>query len=186
MRAAARFIKKRVADIYWDLRGPQLSLPAVPPDPKSLLFVCKGNICRSPFAEYLARRIQEEGYATGVQFQSAGLAVSKPIPSPNIAIETAKPFGVMLDRHRSKPLSERLVAGCDMVIAMEGWQYVTLRELFPGHHGRMFLLPQLAPEQATGYMAFNIQDPYGGPREAFEDCFNRICRCLKIFLTSIH
>lgn len=186
MRAAARLLKKRIVDTYWDIRGPQLSLPAVPPDPKSLLFVCKGNICRSPFAEYLARKIQEEGYATGVQFQSAGLAVSKPISSPNIAIEIAKPFGVMLDQHRSKPLSDRLVAGCDMVIAMEGWQYVTLRQLFPSHQNRMFLLPQLAPEQATGYLAFNIQDPYGGPRDAFEDCFNRICRCLKIFLRSIH
>lgn len=185
MKSVARLLKKHAVDVYWELRGPRLCLPAVPLYPKSILFVCKGNICRSPFAEHLARRLQGEGYAGDIKFQSAGLYVPKSVPSPSTAIEMARPFGVALDRHHAQPLSEQLVAGSDMVIAMEGWQFLALRESFPKSYGKIFLLPQLAPERYTGLAAFNIQDPYGGSSRDFQDCFERISRCLTTLFRSL-
>ena len=46
--------KRTAKRLYWRTYGLFLTHPPVPPSPRSLLFVCKGNICRSPFAEAMA------------------------------------------------------------------------------------------------------------------------------------
>lgn len=182
MGSVAGAFKRRLVDVYWALRGPGISVPPIPRNPRSVLFICKGNICRSPFAEHLASKLQREGVMSGMTFGSAGLHVSKPIPSPDDAIQAALRYGVNLERHRSQSISLELVEAYDMVIAMEAWQYAVLRSSYPHHHEKLFLLPLLAStEQAQhrGYDAFNIQDPYGCPSSAFDRCFERISRCIE-------
>ncbi|MGH9879049.1 MAG: hypothetical protein ACRD5H_15585 [Nitrososphaerales archaeon] len=182
MRSVARVLKRGLTDIYWTVRGPGISLPAIPHNPKSFLFVCKGNICRSPFAEHLAAKLWDERHVTGSVFGSAGLHVSKPLPSPEDAIRVAKQYGVHLDSHRSQAISQELVESYDMIIAMESWQYAELQLSFKHHQEKLFLLPLLdskGPAKQYGYAAFNIQDPYGGTPSAFEECFERIGRCIE-------
>lgn len=179
MRAIARQFKRGVRDFYWMVRGPSLRAPAPPSNPRSVLFVCKGNICRSPFAERLAAKLGREEALPRIKFGSAGLHVRRPLPSPDNAIEVAKRFGVDLDDHRSQPISPDLVESYDMIVAMEVWQYTELRSSFPCHEEKMFLLPLLVPNSMgdeQGYAAYNIPDPYGGPASVFERCFDRISR----------
>ncbi|MDP2382727.1 MAG: hypothetical protein Q8N00_07960 [Nitrospirota bacterium] len=152
-----------------------------------MLFVCKGNICRSPFAEHIALKLQGEGLVSGMKFGSAGLDVPKSIASPSGAVQGAKPYGIHLENHRSQAISLELVESYDMVIAMEAWQYAALRSSFQHHHEKLFLLPLLDPKGRTthsGYAAFNIYDPYGGPPSAFKECFDRVSLCLnRLFAT---
>ncbi len=184
MRSTARLFKRVLVDIYWTFRSPSIRVPAIPANPRSVLFVCKGNICRSPFAEHLASKLQREGIMSGMKFGSAGLHVPKPISSPEDAIQAAKRYGVHLENHRSQSISLELVESYDMIIAMEAWQYAELQSSFEQHQKKLFLLPLLdsnGPVKQHGYAAFNIQDPYGGSPSAFEGCFERISRCLKSF-----
>lgn len=181
MRAVARQLKKRLVDLYWTFQGPRISVPAIPFCLRSVLFVCKGNICRSPFAERFASMLPCRGINSGIMFGSAGLHVRQPVPSPEDAIRVARRFGVNLENHRSQAISLELVKSYDMIIAMEAWQYADLRSSFKDYQEKLFLLPLLDPNSAgmeQGYAAFNIQDPYGGPVTTFEMCFERISRCV--------
>lgn len=188
MRSASRLLKRGLVDIYWTLRGPRIHVPAIPANPRSMLFVCKGNICRSPFAEHLASKLQGEGNRSEIKFASAGLHVPKPTSSPEDAILAAKRYGVHLGSHRSQSISLKLVESYDMIIAMEAWQYAELQSSFTRYQNKLFLLPLFDSKDSVkhqGYTAFNIQDPYGGPPSAFEECFERIGLCLKSVLATI-
>ena len=69
-----------------------------------VLFVCAGNICRSPFAEGLARRLAaERGF--DVEFASAGEIALDGDRCPPDAVAVAQEFGVDLSSHRARRLT---------------------------------------------------------------------------------
>lgn len=189
MMAVASQIKRGLVDLYWMVRGTSLHVSALPSQPRSVLFVCKGNICRSPFAEHVARKLFHESVKDADQpitFQSAGLHVTVPQAPPDTALVVARQFGVFLDAHRSQSVSSKLVADSDVIVAMEGWHYDELRSRFKEHRQKVFLLPLFSNGvMAAGYDTFNIQDPYGGSRSAFETCFQRIEHHVKTFLAEL-
>ena len=76
-----------------------------------VLFVCTGNICRSPFAEAVAR-------AEGLDAESAGLeAYGGNEPTPD-AITVARELGYDLSSHRARRLTEEMLERADVVVGM--------------------------------------------------------------------
>ena len=69
-----------------------------------VLFVCAGNICRSPFAEGLARRLAAER-GLDVEFASAGEIALDGDRCPGDAVVAAKEHGVDLSSHRARRLT---------------------------------------------------------------------------------
>jgi protein-tyrosine-phosphatase len=69
-----------------------------------VLFVCAGNICRSPFAEGLARRLAAER-GLDVEFASAGEIALDGDRCPPDAVAVAKEYGVDLSSHRARRLT---------------------------------------------------------------------------------
>ena len=69
-----------------------------------VLFVCAGNICRSPFAERLARRLAAER-GLDVEFASAGEIALDGDRCPPDAVAVAKEYGVDLSSHRARRLT---------------------------------------------------------------------------------
>jgi protein-tyrosine phosphatase len=168
-----RRLKREAVDVYWAVRGPLLRLPDFPNRPKSVLFVCKGNICRSPFAERVAAQLP----FSSVKFGSAGLHVRTSIASPNGAIEAAHRFGVDLLTHRSQRVTEELLASYDLIVPMEAWHYMQLSARFPAHRSKLYLMTLLDPHRTAkhrGYAAFNVRDPYGGSPGVFDACFEEL------------
>jgi protein-tyrosine-phosphatase len=78
----------------------------------SVLFVCTGNTCRSPFAEAVARR---EGHG---DFESAGLGAYLDDRPPEDAIVVARELGYDLSTHRARRLTEEMVERADVVVGM--------------------------------------------------------------------
>jgi protein-tyrosine-phosphatase len=78
----------------------------------SVLFVCTGNTCRSPFAEAVARH---EGHA---DVESAGLSSYAGDRPPEDAIVVARELGYDLSSHRARPLTEELLERADVVVGM--------------------------------------------------------------------
>jgi protein-tyrosine-phosphatase/predicted ATP-grasp superfamily ATP-dependent carboligase len=122
----------------------------VMPPVKHVLFVCVGNICRSPFAEALARR-----EIPTVEVTSVGLDAREGRPSPPAMQEVARSMGIDLGRWSSKRARPSHVASADLILAMDLEVVDRLVAEFPEAAPRTTLL---------GYFGGGppeITDPYG-------------------------
>jgi protein-tyrosine-phosphatase len=88
----------------------------------SVLFVCTGNTCRSPFAEAVARR---EGH---VDVESAGLGAYAGDQPPEDAIVLARELGYDLSSHRARCLTEDILELADVVVGMTATHVAALGE----------------------------------------------------------
>ena len=133
-----------------------------------ILIVCVGNICRSPMAEALFR---ERLRGRGVAVESAGLAalVGKPVDPDAAAVLGAK--GLVADSHVARKLSPDMIAAADLVLAMDPRQLSAVRAIAPQARGKTFLLGKWINDA-------DVPDPYGKPREAFEQAFALIERAV--------
>ncbi len=93
----------------------QSLLTLVADDKPNILFVCRGNICRSPFAEYYCQ--QKLAYP---HVRSAGtLPLSRRMSSTTAAEVARKHFGLEFDKHRSKRLTPDLLSWAHVIIVMD-------------------------------------------------------------------
>lgn len=133
-----------------------------------ILIVCVGNICRSPMAEALLR---ERLRGRGVVVESAGLAApaGKPVDADAAAVLAAK--GLAADAHVARKLTPDMLAAADLVLAMDPRQLSAVRAIAPQARGKTFLLGKWIDDA-------DVPDPYGKPREAFEQAFALIERAV--------
>lgn len=95
-----------------------------------LLFVCSGNICRSPMAEGIARRLADD-LRLDVTAASAGTLGIVDRPADPKAVRVCHEVGIDLSAHRSQPLSEELVRDADALFVMEPAHAAELYRRFP-------------------------------------------------------
>ena len=134
-----------------------------------LLFVCRGNICRSPFAHaYADARFGALGPGS-IQSRSAGSYPVENRPSPAEALLVSREFGVDLDAHRSRVLSPSLVRWAGAILAMDERDQRELRS-FPEARGKVFFLGTFDPR----IRPILIADPWNRPAEDFRACYREI------------
>jgi protein-tyrosine phosphatase len=170
-----------VSDAWWFARGLAVRNPPLPLAPRSVLFLCHGNICRSPFAARLAARLLRHNGAGDVECLSAGFHASPEACSPPEAVAAAAQYAVSLADHRPVPLTLEMIERSDIVAVMEMRHLSMLRRQYPSHVARFVLLPLFDTKRpALGhYRRFNIADPYGRGHRAFEDCYDHIAHALE-------
>ena len=132
-----------------------------------LLFVCMGNICRSPTAEAVFRKVwQERAPELRLRIDSAGTHayhVGEP-PDPR-AQRAAARRGVDLSGQRARRVQVQDFDRFDLVLAMDLLNIELLRELAPAErHGRIRLLLEFAPHLGRT----EVPDPYYGGANGFE------------------
>ena len=171
-------------DLSWIVKGATLENPPLPPKANSILFVCLGNICRSPFAERLAAlRLQKTGGT--MHCASAGIRTSQGGRSPEAACDVARRFGLTLDDHRPQLLTRDLMDRFDLVVVMEAAHFTALRGSYPHVSNRVVLLSLFDDEARFGYERYNIADPFAQPPAVFDACYRRIDRALARFLSAL-
>jgi protein-tyrosine-phosphatase/predicted ATP-grasp superfamily ATP-dependent carboligase len=136
---------------------------------QSILFVCKGNICRSPFAESYARSLLPRS----TQVRSVGHIRTEGRRTPEEGVEVAGYMGVDLAGHRSAAIGERMVRDADSIFVFDGENYDFLRRRYPFSRSKIHFLGVL---NRKGPLV--IQDPYGKDRSAFEIAYTAIARAL--------
>jgi len=131
---------------------------------KKVLFVCIGNICRSPTAEVLMRH-QVQGRA-GVEVSSAGLQALVGHPIDPTAGELLREAGLDPDAHRARQASGSILAAADLVLVMEQGHQAKIARDYPQVSGKTFLLGKWSKRE--------IPDPYRQQRLAFEHVYGLI------------
>jgi len=134
----------------------------------NILFLCTGNICRSPFAEGLLKNIVAEKGLKNIAVDSAGLLALPGNAATPLAQQAAEEFGVDLADHRAKSVSEDLLVWSDLVLVMEKPQEETLLSAIPDAAGKLLLLRHFGRH---GSRRRAIADPYGLQYEAYRFCF---------------
>lgn len=140
---------------------------------KSVLFVCHGNICRSPYAEGAFRQ-SLAGKVVGVQVGSAGFLESGR-PAPHVAVVAAARRGVNLESHRSRRVDTARVREADLIVVMDPYQEQKIRSAFGRSRADVLILADLQPAFGEARM---IPDPVDRPLETFERVYAQIDECL--------
>jgi len=141
-----------------------------------LLFVCLGNICRSPTAEGVMRKlVRERGLEDEVTIDSAGLGdwhVGNP-PDAR-ATEAARRRGVALDG-AARQVRASDFADHDLVLAMDRQNLDALRALAPDDESRakVRLLREFDPASA-GRKDLEVPDPYYGAERGFDEVLDLV------------
>jgi glycine hydroxymethyltransferase len=133
---------------------------------KNVLFVCTGNICRSPIAEGLFCRLI--GNRKDIEVASAGVHAVRGQPPSLYAVEVCAEEGTNISHLRSQPLTGALVDQATHIFAMTGAHVETIQTLFPQSAEKTFLLREFEEPGTTVWR--DVPDPIGLGREVYEDC----------------
>lgn len=142
-----------------------------------VLFVCTGNICRSPAAEAVVRqRAAAAGLGDRLLLDSAGTTgfhVGEP-PDPR-AIQAAERRGYDLSAIRARQLERRDFAEFDLVLAMASGHLRQMQAICPREHGgKLAMFMAFAADPALHRE--EVPDPYYGSRKGFETMLDLIER----------
>lgn len=136
-----------------------------------VLFVCLGNICRSPTAEAVMRRkLQDRGLEGWFEVSSAGTGNWHVGESPDArATEAASKRGYDMNALRARQLAESDFKHYDLVLAMDRSNITNMRRVCPaGCLSKIGLLMGYAPQALLD----EVPDPYYGGEEGFNLVLN--------------
>ena len=143
-----------------------------------LLFVCLGNICRSPTAEGVMRHLlAAEGLGDAVELESAGTGDWHVGHSPDErSAGAAAGRGIELNGQARQVVAADFEA-FDLILAMDRSNHDDLLALAPGEDARerVRLLREYDPE-AVAAGELEVPDPYYGGADGFEAVLDRVTR----------
>jgi glycine hydroxymethyltransferase len=148
---------------------------------KSVLFVCTGNICRSPIAEGLFRRLL--GNRKNIEVASAGVHAVRGQPPSLYAVQVCEEEGVDISGLRSQPLTAALIDQATHIFAMTGAHLETIQMLFPDGADKSFLLREFEEPDTTVWR--DVPDPIGLGRDVYEVCARTIKNALPSVLAFV-
>ena len=159
-------IRTLLADLMWRL-GPYRQYGKVDwSRVRRMVFICQGNICRSPFAHHMVAALVDD-----IPVVSFGLATTTGVAANSMALDVANEYGVDMSDHRATNLADFTILDGDFLLVMEDrhihWlaPHLIDKEVQIGLLG-LWCRPRFAL----------LYDPFEHSREYFSSCFGRIER----------
>jgi protein-tyrosine phosphatase len=142
--------------------------------PRSLLVVCHGNVCRSPYLEAVLKRAMPD-----IRVESAGfIGPGRPVPPFALAVSAQR--GLNLSTFRSRLLVPAVVGDADLILVMDGYQARHVERYFRVPRKRIVVAGDLDPVPSASRA---IVDPWGQPMDVFVSSFNRLDRCAAMLIS---
>ena len=124
-----------------------------------VLFVCTGNTCRSPMAEFIAR-YEAKKRGIGAEFSSAGLAPGVAL-SEGARAAVRELTGAEPEGHQPRRVTKQMFDGADLVIGLTQDHAGMLRAVFGDRPG-LIAMPE------------DVPDPFGGDADEYRSCAEAI------------
>ena len=137
---------------------------------KTVLFVCTGNVCRSPMAEGLFKHAVRGRGAYRVL--SAGVGAVDGQPPSEHAVTALRDLGIDISQHRSHHLTGDVVAQADYIFGMTHSHVDAIMLLYPQAAEKTFLLREF--DETLDAFENDISDPIGGSYEVYRNCRDQI------------
>ena len=150
----------------------------------SVLFVCLGNICRSPTAEGVFRSMcHRQGVGADLQIDSAGTAAWHVGKRPDArAVAAAARHGIDLSPLRARQVTPQDFSGFDYILAMDEDNLADLRAMRPAN---ALARVELFLSHALGQSLCDVPDPYYGGDDGFEHVIELTREASAGFLTHL-
>jgi protein-tyrosine phosphatase len=139
-------------------------------NPLRLLFVCTGNICRSPLAEALARHEAGKRGLFAIEVDSAGThgyhVGERPDPR---SLQVARDAGIATDGLVARKVLSADLDGFDLIFGMDSGHVAFLRDMAsPAHTEKIHLFLNYAGDVPDWHKGSDVPDPYYGDIQGFE------------------
>ncbi|MCX7784053.1 MAG: low molecular weight phosphotyrosine protein phosphatase [Meiothermus sp.] len=143
---------------------------------KRVLFVCMGNICRSPMAEgILRRKLRERGLEGAFEVDSCGTGGWHEGEPADPRTEQVLAKYNALFPHTARQVRAKDLSFFDHIFVMDQENLWTLEQRFPQYRGKARLILEL---NGGG----EVPDPYYGGLEQFEEVYRMLDEALEVFL----
>ena len=137
---------------------------------KTILFLCTGNVCRSPMAEGLFRHaVKGRGE---FRILSAGLGAMDGQSPTNHSVQAMREIGIDISHQRSRALTAELVRSADLILGMTHSHTDTVALLYPSAAEKTFLLREF--DETLEPYEKDISDPIGSPYHIYVECRDQI------------
>jgi protein-tyrosine-phosphatase len=131
----------------------------------AVLFVCTGNLCRSPMAEGLLRkRLADAGLSTRHRVWSTGTWAVDDHSASEHAVTVLGERGIDISGHIAHTVTAADVAEADLILVMSQEHARVIRGAWPQYDYKVYLLSEMSGKRK------DVQDPYGGPIGEYRKC----------------
>jgi len=143
---------------------------------KKVLFICTGNVCRSPIAEGLFRHLVEiEGEGANVHIASAGIGAMDGSPPSQNSVDVMIDDRIDISSQRSQMLSPEMVQEYTHIFGMGRSHVDVIRSYFPESLEKTFVLREFI---AKDDFDLDVPDPIGGDLDEYKETRDLIAEAM--------
>jgi protein-tyrosine phosphatase len=130
---------------------------------KNILFVCTGNICRSPMGEYLLKSMLTVIDNQKINVSSAGTHSLVNFPADKPAQELMLSKGIDMSAHRARQLDDKILYEANLILTMTLEQQKYIEKIFPNACGRV--------HRVGKWDEFDVMDPFKRPQVIYKQVY---------------